>query len=82
MKIPTLKIEKEKERKSVAAAFEKAIDLAGGQKQLADLCKVKQQSISKSLKLRKVSPLLAKKIEKAVNGEVKRIELCPEIFGD
>ena len=61
------------------SALKRAIVLCHSQKRLADLCRVKQQTISKALQSGKVSIPLALYIHKATKGRVDRIVLCPEL---
>lgn len=62
-------------------AVQKAIDLSGGQAQLADKLGIKQPSVSYWLKVGKVSAEYTLKAEQATNGEVTRHDLRPDIFG-
>ncbi|WP_439239089.1 transcriptional regulator [Lonepinella sp. BR2919] len=56
--------------------IEKAVAVVGSQKLLADLCNVKQQTVSLWLKGVAYSAKHAYRIEKATNGLVTSSELC------
>lgn len=64
-------------------ALSRAIELAGGQKPLADLVGTTQSQIWYWLSRSKrgVPGEFASKIEDATNGEVTRHDLRPDIFG-
>lgn len=62
--------------------LEKAIRLAGGQVRLAEKIGKQQQHVSYWLKAKNGVPAeYAKAIEDAVEGQVRRDELRPDIFG-
>ncbi len=57
-----------------------AIEVAGSQERLADLCKVTQPAISKALGSSRVSADLAVAIERATGGAVPRWRLRPDLW--
>jgi|GEM_PF-2069363 len=61
------------------APLEKAIAILGTQKELAALCNVAQQQISKWLK-NGVPPARVLMIERATNGAVTRYDLRPDLY--
>ena len=61
------------------SGLEKAIAIAGGQTALAKKLNLKQGHVSYWL-TKGVPPKRAVQIEQALNGQVTRSELCPEIF--
>lgn len=61
-------------------SIEKAVELCGSQKKLAQKLGVTQQLISYAIQgKRRLSVINAIKIEKVTNGEVKRKEIRPDI---
>jgi DNA-binding transcriptional regulator YdaS (Cro superfamily) len=60
-------------------ALERAIAILGSQRQLADHCGTRQQTVSKWLK-NGVPPIKVISIERAVNGAVTRYDLRPDIY--
>jgi DNA-binding transcriptional regulator YdaS (Cro superfamily) len=65
------------EKKIAREGIEKAIALLGSQERLADKCGVKQQAVSLWLKQGYVPVKKALLVEKATNGAVTRITVCP-----
>lgn len=64
-------------------ALQRAIDLAGGQRALAAKIGKQQGHIAKWLhRDKKVPAELCISIERAVDGEVTRYDLRPDVFGD
>ncbi len=64
-------------------ALKKAIQIAGSQTALAKLIDKQQGHVSSWLhRDKKVPPRMAILIERALDGQVTRAELCPDIFGD
>jgi len=59
-----------------------AIEILGGQSKLAESCNVSQPAVHKWLHGGHIAPKSAVAIERATAGEVKRVDLLPEIFGD
>lgn len=64
-------------------ALEKAIEICGGQAGLARKIGRKQQNVAYWLKARKGVPAeVAAAIEEAVEAQVTRDQLRPDVFGD
>ena len=62
-------------------AMERAVALAGGQAALGRLIGKSQAGVFYMLyHAKRIKPSVARDIERAVKGEVKRWELCPEAF--
>lgn len=59
---------------------QKAVDFAGGQTALANLCGVKQAHVWKWLRMKQIPAERAIQIETATKGHVTRQELRPDIF--
>lgn len=62
----------------IRALLERAIEIAGSQTKLAELCGVKQQSIWGAKEIGRCSFELANRIELALQGQVRARDLCPE----
>lgn len=66
----------------VRNSIEVAVEIVGSQCYLARLCDVTPQALNQALKRGRVSPRLAKAIEKATGGKVGRRQLLPDAFED
>ena len=65
------------------ALLQKAVDVAGSQSKLAEALGISQQGVSYYLnQAEQVSAELAIAIDKFTNGQIKRSELRPDLFGD
>jgi DNA-binding transcriptional regulator YdaS (Cro superfamily) len=62
--------------------IEKAVEIAGGQVQLAKACKVSQPAVFKWLRGGRITAENAIKVETATDGQVTRQDLRPDIFGE
>ena len=63
--------------------LERAIEIAGGQTKLAKLIGKNQSTVWTWLNRdKKVPPLAAILIDTALDSQVTKSQLCPEIFGD
>lgn len=63
-------------------AIKRAIEIAGGQSALAIRCGVTQPAVHKwATGKSRPDAITAQKIEAATNGEVSRIDLRPDIYG-
>lgn len=59
-----------------------AIDLFGSQKKLADVIGFSQDAIKEARQRGRPTPHMAKNIELATKGQVTRLMLVPDVFGD
>jgi DNA-binding transcriptional regulator YdaS (Cro superfamily) len=57
--------------------IEKAISIIGSQMKLAHICGVSQVTVHKWLNGANVKPEHALKIERALNGAVRKQDICP-----
>lgn len=65
------------------APLEGAVELAGSQEKLGDICGVSQPTIWYWLNVLKKTPAeQAPKIETALGGQVTRYQLRPDVFGE
>lgn len=63
--------------------IQRAVDLAGSQRALAEKAGLSQQAISWLLnEAPQVTAEVAIKIERATDGKVSRIDLRPDLFGE
>lgn len=60
----------------------KALQIIGGQRALARILGIRQQSVAKWKKRGKVPPLRAKAVVKAAKGKISLEKLCPDIYAD
>jgi DNA-binding transcriptional regulator YdaS (Cro superfamily) len=67
--------------KTTRAAILEAIELFGSERKLGDAIGFAQHSVWRAKTIGRVSPRMASAIEAATRGKIKRINLCPKVFG-
>lgn len=60
--------------------IEQAIEIVGSEAKLGRAAKFSQQAIWKAKKIGRVSPRMAKSIDRATKGKIPRTKLRPDIF--
>lgn len=65
---------------SEKTAIERACEIVGGQSALARILGLKPQSVQKWVNKNEVPAKRVVAIERATNGQVKRYDLCPELY--
>lgn len=68
-------------KRTAPTPIQRAVEIAGGQTALADKIGVKQQRVWKWLTSGRAAPDCCIAIEEAIEGQVTRYELRPDVFG-